>query len=112
MNVETRKVNRVGTSLAVYLSKYMKKLGIDQGDYVNIYTDEDKIIICPNNSSDPIKPIKFDEQLWKEFVSVITKIHGRTYAKSDENIAKCLEEAVRMWIKKKDSFLERPIIRI
>jgi len=112
MEVETRKVNRVGTSLAIYLSKYMKKLGIEKGDYVNIYTDDDKIIICPNNSSDPIKPIKFNEQLWKEFVSVITKLHGRTYAQKDENIAKCLEEAVKMWMKKKNSILEKTIFRI
>ena len=111
MELEKRKVNKVGTSLAIYLSKYAKKIGIDEGDYVNIVADDDRIVIFPENSADHLKPIRFDKKLWNEFVGTIVNVYGRNFATNDANIIKCLEEAVKMWIKKKSSIWEKPIIR-
>ncbi len=111
MEIERRKINRVGTSLAIYISKYIKKIGISEGDYVNIISDDNKIIIFPENSGDHLKPFKFDNNLWNEFINTIVNIYGRNFASEDSNIIKCMEDAIKLWIRKKNSFWEKPIIR-
>ena len=109
--MESRKVTRSGSSLSLNLTKYFKQIGIKKGDKVYIKVNNDTIMISKRNLNMNGKPEIISDKVWREFLATLLKLYGKKFIMNENNIGKKLEEAIKTWIKKKTSILERPIIK-
>jgi len=107
-----RRVSYSGNSLSLNLGIPLKKLGIKRGDSVWIMCNRSVISIAKDKSvlNSFSKPHNLSEEVWRDFLSALLKLYGRKFVMDDEKVAKKLEEALKMWIKKKTSVWEKPII--
>lgn len=106
-----RSVFKSGNALVVSLTKAFKELGIEAKDKVFVETDNGGIHISKN----PInrdKPDWVSEEIWKGFESVLVKLYGKDTIKNKEEVKKYLEEAIKNWIKEKDKWYNKKILKV
>jgi len=109
---DVRKVTRCGSSLSINLTKALRKMGIKRGDKVYVKINEDTIIISKKKVNGNGKPENIDERVWREFLATLVKLYGKKFIMDEKNVGKKLEEAIKVWIKKKTSIWEKPIIKL
>jgi len=133
--IESVDVRRAGSSsLALTLTQHLKRLGLDQGDYVTVVTYPDKIVIQPDPTRIRGKErVTFyvDSKILKNFngnidealliYNSLTEDNLLTVFKKvvkeheDEPFTKILREIIDKYISKFTKwyrFLDRPLIRI
>ncbi len=103
MELDTKEVVRIGNSQGLILTKHLKRMGLSVGDKVGIVNDGEVMVISGNVSKILSgKIIVIENNLWKEFVSVVEK---ETHMSPNEAV----EDALKRWIKKFSSFWDKPL---
>jgi len=98
-------------SLVVSLTKFLKRIGIKRGDELYVIVGRNKIILSKDLfvGNEKLKPRLISNELWEDFEKSLIILYGKDGLK-EEVVKDKLEEAIKSWIKKKRSILEKPII--
>jgi len=96
--ISVKSVVRIGAGLVLYLTKELKRMGVDKGDNLFVkLVDEDTLVISKRNLFEKYKPYGIDDKIWNQFI-LLCKDKTKTDNPSYKDIIKFLNEALKTWI--------------
>ena len=111
MNNKVRIYGSGHGSLVVSLTKYFKRLKLKRGDNLYVYIKNNKIILSKSEINiNDLRPEIISKPLWDSFEKVLFANYGRKGLEYS-TVKEKLEDAIKLWIKKKTSFLEKTIVK-
>jgi len=94
-NKEQRSIIKFGNGFVITLTKELKSMGFKPKDKLWVLFDGEKIIIA-NDINSALKPFGVDEELWKDFYSMVVKKHGEKNI--EVNISRELNNCIQDWL--------------